>query len=74
VNDDKSLYKVTVSVRASDELTVVCCEYVEARGDNDAKHQALLALDRRWKLAQQPERYVVREVERGFFVPHKVQP
>ena len=65
-DNDKELYRVTVAVRASDELTVVCREYVEARGDIDAEREALLALDRRWKLARH-ERYEVRSVERGAF-------
>lgn len=67
MTDDKDLYRVTVAVRASDELTVVCREYVEARGAGDAEQEAILALDRRWKLAHEAERYVIRSVERGRF-------
>ncbi len=67
MDDGKELYCVTVAVRANDELTVVCREYVEARGAGDAEREAVLAVDRRWQLAHEPERYVVRGVERGTF-------
>ena len=67
MSDDKDLYRVTIAVRASDEVTVVCREYVEARSEYYAEQEALLAVDRTFKLGHQPERYEVRSVERGRF-------
>ena len=67
-DDDKELYRVTVVVHGSPTLNVVCREYVEARGFQDAEQEALLAIDRRWGFTGEPHRYEVREVERGAFV------
>lgn len=65
----KELYRVTVAVNADPELSVICREYVEARGDEDAEREALSALERRWQLhALQRGTYEVRAIERGRFV------
>jgi hypothetical protein len=65
-DEGKELYRVTIVVKAP-TMEVTCREYIEARGFNDAEREALLAVDRRWRYGHEPERYEVREVERGAF-------